>query len=117
MDDDLKEKPWRPKMHTLKEFIHSCSIIIWRALALLHAADNFGPYPYGGLILNCPTLSRRWIPKAGTKEYDEMVNSPQTAYLRTITPKYETILNLTMIEILPRHAFDEVYLGEKDNPN
>ncbi|KAL2337924.1 hypothetical protein Fmac_012370 [Flemingia macrophylla] len=113
---DLKEKPWWPKMQTLEELIHSCSIIIWTASAL-HAAVNFGQYPYGGLILNRPTLSRRWIPEAGTKEYDEMVKSPQTAYLRTITPKYETILDLTVIEILSRHASDEVYLGERDNPN
>ncbi|RDX78494.1 Seed linoleate 9S-lipoxygenase, partial [Mucuna pruriens] len=113
---DLKDKSWWPKMQTLEELIQSCSTIIWTGSAL-HAAVNFGQYPYGGYILNRPTLSRRWIPELGTKEYDEMVKSPQKAYLRTITPKYETIIDLTVIEILSRHASDEVYLGERDNPN
>ncbi|XP_057455133.1 seed linoleate 9S-lipoxygenase-like [Lotus japonicus] len=112
---DLSDKPWWPKMQTLQELIKSCSIIIWTASAL-HAAVNFGQYPYGGLIINRPTISRRLIPEPGTPEYDEMVKSPQKAYLRTITPKYETLIDLTVIEILSRHASDEIYLGERENP-
>ncbi|KAJ1420348.1 PLAT/LH2 domain [Sesbania bispinosa] len=82
-----------------------------------HAAVNFGQYPYGGFILNRPTLSRRLIPEKGTPQYDEMVESPQKAYLRTITPKHQTLLDLSVIEILSRHASDEVYLGNRENPN
>ncbi|XP_004510414.1 seed linoleate 9S-lipoxygenase [Cicer arietinum] len=111
---DLKDKPWWPKMQTLQDLVQSCSIIIWTASAL-HAAVNFGQYPYGGYILNRPTLSRRFIPEKGTPEYDEMVKSPQKAYLRTITPKYQTLVDLSVIEILSRHASDEVYLGERDS--
>ncbi|MQK89915.1 hypothetical protein EI007_25820, partial [Escherichia coli] len=102
--------------HTLEELIQSCSIIIWIASAL-HAAVNFGQYPYGGYIVNRPTLSRRLIPEPGTPEYDEMVKSPQKAYLRTITPKSQTIVDISVIEILSRHASDEIYLGQRDNPN
>ncbi|KAL5062711.1 hypothetical protein RYX36_024448 [Vicia faba] len=111
---DLKDKPWWPKMQTIEDLVQSCSIIVWTASAL-HAAVNFGQYPYGGYILNRPTLSRRFIPEKGTPEYDEMVKSPQKAYLRTITPKYQTLVDLSVIEILSRHASDEVYLGERDN--
>ncbi|XP_027336929.1 seed linoleate 9S-lipoxygenase-like isoform X2 [Abrus precatorius] len=110
---DLKDKPWWPRMQTLEDLIHSCSIIIWTGSAL-HAAVNFGQYPYGGLILNRPTMSRRFIPEPGTKEYDEMVKSSQKAYLRTITPKYQTLIDISVIEILSRHASDEVYLGQRD---
>ena len=113
---DLKDKPWWPKMHTIEDLIKSCSIIIWTASAL-HAAVNFGQYPYGGYIVNRPTLSRRFIPEPGTKEYDEMVKNPQRAYLNTITPKFETLIDISVIEILSRHASDEIYLGERDNPN
>ncbi|KAL2337923.1 hypothetical protein Fmac_012369 [Flemingia macrophylla] len=113
---DLKDKPWWPKAHTREELIQSCSTIIWIASAL-HAAVNFGQYPYGGFILNRPTLSRRFIPEPGTSEYDEMVKNPQKAYLRTITPKYQALVDLSVIEILSRHASDEVYLGQRDNPN
>ncbi|XP_061365130.1 seed linoleate 9S-lipoxygenase-2 [Gastrolobium bilobum] len=112
---DLKDKPWWPKLQTVEELIETCTIIIWTASAL-HAAVNFGQYPYGGLILNRPTISRRLLPEKGTVQYDEMVKTPQKAYLRTITPKFQTLIDLSVIEILSRHASDEVYLGERDNP-
>ena len=83
---DLKDKPWWPKLQTVEDLIQSCSIIIWTASAL-RAAVNFGQYPYGGYIVNRPTLARRFIPEEGTKEYDEMVKDPQKAYLRTITQR------------------------------
>lgn len=111
---DLKDKPWWPKMQTIQDLVQSCSIIIWTASAL-HAAVNFGQYPYGGYILNRPTNSRRFIPEKGTPEYDEMEKSPQKAYLKTITSKYQTLIDLSVIEILSRHASDEVYLGERDS--
>ncbi|KAK2371232.1 seed linoleate 9S-lipoxygenase [Trifolium repens] len=113
---DLKDKPWWPKLQTLEELIEVCTIIIWTASAL-HAAVNFGQYPYGGFILNRPTLSRRLLPEKGSAQYDEMVKSPQKAYLRTITPKFQTLIDLSVIEILSRHASDEVYLGQRDNPH
>ncbi|WVZ23501.1 hypothetical protein V8G54_002045 [Vigna mungo] len=111
---DLKDKPWWPKLKTLQDLYEICSIIIWTASGL-HAAVNFGQYPYGGYILNRPTLSRRLIPKEGS-DYDEMEKNPEKAYLRTFTPKYETLVHLSVIEILSRHASDEVYLGQRDNP-
>lgn len=113
---DLKDKPWWPKLHTIEELIEVCTIIIWTASAL-HAAVNFGQYPYGGFILNRPTLSRRLLPEKGTAQYDEMVKSHQKAYLRTITPKFQTLIDLSVIEILSRHASDEVYLGQRENPH
>ncbi|MED6113079.1 Lox2p [Stylosanthes scabra] len=114
--EDLKDKPWWPKMQTLDELVQSSSIIVWTASAL-HAAVNFGQYPYGGLILNRPTVSRRFIPEIESKDYQELVTNPQKAFLRTITRKFEALVDLTVIEILSRHASDEVYLGQRDNPN
>ncbi|XLS72128.1 hypothetical protein HN51_028993 [Arachis hypogaea] len=112
---DLKDKPWWTKMQIVKELVESCTTIIWTASAL-HAAINFGQYPYGGLI-HRPTLSRRLLPEQGTAEYEKMVKSHQKAYLRTITPKLETLIDLTTIEILSKHASDDVYLGERNNPH
>ncbi|PNX98378.1 seed lipoxygenase, partial [Trifolium pratense] len=113
---DKKHEAWWPKMQTREELIQVCSIVIWIASAL-HAAVNFGQYSYGGLILNRPTLSRRFMPEKGSPEYNELVKSPQKAYLKTITPKFQTLIDLSVIEILSRHASDELYLGERDNPN
>jgi len=61
---DKKNELWWPKLQTREELIQVCSIIIWTASAL-HAAVNFGQYPYGGFILNRPTLSRRLMPEKG----------------------------------------------------
>ncbi|KAK7381792.1 hypothetical protein VNO80_00339 [Phaseolus coccineus] len=110
---DLKDAQW-PKMQTSEELVETLSTIIWIGSAL-HAAVNFGQYPYGGYILNRPTQSRRWIPKEGTPEYIEMSKNPQEAFLKTITPKYQTVVDLSVLELLSTHSSDEVYLGQRDS--
>ncbi|KAE9584708.1 putative linoleate 9S-lipoxygenase [Lupinus albus] len=111
---DKKDEPWWPKLQNREDLIHVSTIVIWTASAL-HAAVNFGQYPYGGFILNRPTLSRRFMPEEGTDEYNELITNPQKAYLRTITPKFQTLIDLSVIEILSRHASDELYLGQRDS--
>jgi len=100
-------------MQTCTELIEACTILIWIASAH-HAAVNFGQYPYGGYILNRPTKSRRLMPKRGSAEYEELSKNFQKAYLRTITPKNDTLTDLTIIEVLSRHASDEQYLGQRN---
>ncbi|AET01652.2 putative linoleate 9S-lipoxygenase [Medicago truncatula] len=109
---DLKDAKWWFKMQTRKELIEACTILIWIASAL-HAAVNFGQYPYGGYILNRPTKSRRLMPKKGSAEYAELSKNYQKAFLRTIPPKKDILTNLTVIEVLSRHASDEQYLGQR----
>ncbi|KAL8222834.1 hypothetical protein R6Q57_020233 [Mikania cordata] len=112
---DLKNEPWWPKMHTRDELIRSCTIIIWVASAL-HAAVNFGQYPYGGYLPNRPAMSRRFLPKPGTTDYDELETNPEKAFLKTVTPQLQSILGISLIEVLSRHSADEVYLGKRDTP-
>ncbi|KAK7261670.1 hypothetical protein RIF29_27986 [Crotalaria pallida] len=111
---DLKNKPWWPKLQTREELIEVSATVIWTASAL-HAAVNFGQYPYGGYILNRPTLSRKFIPEKGSAEYAELTKNPEKYVLSTITGKKETLIDLTVIEILSKHASDEVYLGQRDD--
>ena len=59
---DLKDKPWWQKMQTREELVEASATLIWIASAL-HAAVNFVQYPYRGLILNRPTISRRFMPE------------------------------------------------------
>ncbi|KAK4269659.1 hypothetical protein QN277_022787 [Acacia crassicarpa] len=113
---DLKDQPWWFKMQTRAELVEACTVIIWTSSAL-HAAVNFGQYPYGGYILNRPTVSRRLLPEDGTPEYEVLKENPEKAFLNTVTPKLMILLHLSVIEILSRHASDEVYLGTRDNPN
>ncbi|XP_058745333.1 linoleate 9S-lipoxygenase-like [Vicia villosa] len=110
---DLKDATWWFKMQTRAELIEACTILIWIASAL-HAAVNFGQYPYGGYILNRPTKSRRLMPEKGSAEYDELSKNFQKAYLKTITPKKDALTDLTILEVLSRHASDEQYLGQRN---
>ncbi|KAK4273458.1 hypothetical protein QN277_021855 [Acacia crassicarpa] len=113
---DKKNEPWWPKMQTREELIESCTIIIWIASAL-HAAINFGQYPFGGYPLNRPSISRRFMPKKGSPEYDELLANPEKAFLKTITSQLQTVLGISLIEVLSRHTSDEVYLGQRDTPD
>ncbi|CAN4108753.1 unnamed protein product [Withania somnifera] len=110
---DKKDEPWWYKMQTLQELIDSCTIIIWTTSAL-HAAVNFGQYPYGGYLVNRPTLSRKFMPEPGSAEYEELKSNPDKVFLKTVVPQLQTLLGVSILEILSRHASDEVYLGQRD---
>ena len=112
---DKKDEPWWPEMKTRAELIQACTIIIWVASAL-HAAVNFGQYPYAGYLPNRPTVSRRFMPEPGTPEYAELESKPDVAFLKTITAQFQTLLGVSLIEILSRHSTDEIYLGQRDTP-
>lgn len=112
---DKKDELWWTKMHTLEELIETCTIIIWIASAL-HAAVNFGQYSYGGFPPSRPSMSRRLMPKEGTQEYNELVENPDKAFLKTITSQFQAVLGISLVEILSRHSSDEVYLGQRDTP-
>ncbi|KAJ0080261.1 hypothetical protein Patl1_22617 [Pistacia atlantica] len=112
---DKKNEPWWPKMQNREELIETCTIIIWIASAL-HAAVNFGQYPYAGFLPNRPTISRRFMPEKGTSDYDELQSNPDKVFLKTITAQLQTLLGIALIEILSRHSTDEVYLGKRDTP-
>ncbi|GAB4851108.1 hypothetical protein Ancab_030402 [Ancistrocladus abbreviatus] len=112
---DKKDEPWWPEMKTRDDLNKICTIIIWIASAL-HAAVNFGQYPYAGYLPNRPTLSRRFMPQPGTPEYAELESNPDGAFLKTITAQLQTLIGIGVIEILSRHSTDEVYLGQTDNP-
>ena len=112
---DKKDEPWWPKMQTRQDLTESCTTVIWIASAL-HAAVNFGQYPYAGYLPNRPTISRRFMPEEGTAEYKELKTDPDKAFLKTITAEEQTLLGVSLIEILSRHASDEVYLGQRDTP-
>ncbi|MQM17272.1 hypothetical protein Taro_050241 [Colocasia esculenta] len=109
---DKKEDTWWPNMHSVAELTHTCATIIWVASAL-HAAVNFGQYPYAGYLPNRPTITRQFMPEPGSREYAELETNPDGFFLKTITSQVQTILGISLIEILSRHSSDEVYLGQR----
>ncbi|EXC17575.1 Linoleate 9S-lipoxygenase 5 [Morus notabilis] len=112
---DKKDEPWWPQMSTIADLVNSATTIIWVASAL-HAAVNFGQYPYAGFLPNRPTVSRRFMPEPGTPEFAELESDPDAAFLKTITAQFQALLGVSLIEILSRHSTDEVYLGQRDTP-
>ncbi|CAO2167342.1 unnamed protein product [Urochloa humidicola] len=112
---DLRDAPWWPAMHTVAELVKSCATLIWIASAL-HAAVNFGQYPYCGYVPSRPSVSRKPMPVPGTKEYAELERKPEKVFLRTITSQFQALVGLSLLEILSSHSSDEVYLGQRDTP-
>ncbi|CAA2956206.1 probable linoleate 9S-lipoxygenase 5 isoform X2 [Olea europaea subsp. europaea] len=108
---DLKDRPWWPKMQTKDDLIQTCTIIIWVASAL-HAAVNFGQYPYAGFLPNRPAVSRRFMPD--TQEHAELEKDFHLFFLKTITAQFQTLLGVALIEILSQHSTEEIYLGQRD---
>ncbi|OWM74248.1 hypothetical protein CDL15_Pgr008562 [Punica granatum] len=113
---DKKDERWWPEMRTRAELFQTCTTIIWVASAL-HAAVNFGQYPYAGYLPNRPTISRRFMPEPGTPEYAELELNPDKVFLKSITAQFQTLLGVSLIEILSRHSTDEFYLGQRDDDN
>ncbi|KFK39529.1 hypothetical protein AALP_AA3G256200 [Arabis alpina] len=113
---DKQHESWWPTLQTLDDLIETCTTIIWIA-SCLHAAVNFGQYPYAGFHPNRPTVSRRLMPEPGTAEYAELTENPDLAFLKTITPQLQTLLGIAIIETLSMHLTDEIYLGQRDSMN
>ncbi|KAJ4967626.1 hypothetical protein NE237_014327 [Protea cynaroides] len=99
---DKKDEPWWPKMQAVAELTETCTIIIWIASAL-HAAVNFGQYPYAGYLPNRPTISRRFM----------LEQNPETAFRRTITSQLQTLLGISLIEILSSILLMRSILGRE----
>lgn len=111
---DLKDEPWWPDIRTRNDLIKTCTTIVWIASAL-HAAVNFGQYPYGGYMPNRPTISRHFMPQPDTSEYAELESDPDRVFLRTIPGQLQTLLGIAVIELLSRHSTDELYLNASDH--
>jgi linoleate 9S-lipoxygenase len=112
---DLKDAAWWPAMQTVAELTRACATIVWIASAL-HAAVNFGQYSYAGYVPNRPTVSRRAMPEPGSEEYAELERKPERFFIRTITSQLQTLLGISLLEILSKHSSDEIYLGQRDTP-
>ncbi|KAI4984752.1 hypothetical protein ZWY2020_017382 [Hordeum vulgare] len=112
---DLKDAAWWPEMKTVAELVKVCTTIIWTGSAL-HAAVNFGQYPYAGYHPNKPSASRRPMPEPGTEEYALLARDPEKVFIRTITNQLQAIIGISLLEILSKHSSDEIYLGQRDTP-
>ncbi|KAI7747808.1 hypothetical protein M8C21_005344, partial [Ambrosia artemisiifolia] len=107
---DLIHDLWWPNLSSVQDVTDNCTIIIWISSAL-HATVNFGQLPP-----NRPTLTRRLLPEPNTPEYDELTEDPENVFLKKISSQTQSLLSVTLIEILSRHTTDEIYLGQRECP-
>ncbi|CAN0914265.1 Linoleate 9S-lipoxygenase 6 (Fragment) [Linum grandiflorum] len=110
---DKRHEPWWPKMQNRYDLVESLTTVIWISSAL-HASTNFGQYTYAGYMPNRPTTSRRYMPDAGSPEFEELKLDPERAFMRTITARLQTLIGISLIELLSTHSSDEVYLGQRE---
>lgn len=110
------DKEWGSQMiKGRSDLIQTLTTLIWIASAF-HAAINFGQYAYAGYPPNRPTLCRKPIPKEGTEEYKTLEEAPEKYYLETLPDKFQMALTVALMEVLSRHASDQVYLGQRSSP-
>ena len=61
---------------------------------------------------NLPTMSKRLIPDKGSEEYTEMVRDPDEYFLKTVSTPFQATLVMAILEVLSKHAKNEVYVGQ-----
>lgn len=113
---DLKDAPWWPKLVTPEDLVAVLTTLIWLASAL-HAALNFGQYPYGGYVPNRPPLMRRLIPVEHDPEYANFLRDPQKYFLSSLPSLLQATKYMAVVDSLSTHSADEEYIGERQQPS
>ncbi|CAK9226351.1 unnamed protein product [Sphagnum troendelagicum] len=113
---DKKDAPGWPELNSKKNLVQICVTIAWVA-SCHHAAVNFGQYQYAGFMPNHPTCMRRLIPEENTVDWNELQAHPKKFYFETVSSQAQAITVMTTIQILSNHAYDEEYLGQRNEAN
>ncbi|XVE78190.1 hypothetical protein DITRI_Ditri13aG0124000 [Diplodiscus trichospermus] len=103
-------------LNTLEDLIKALTTIIWITSGL-HAAVNFGQYAYAGWPPNRPMLLRKFIPKPGAEELKEEEANRKKFLAEMMPEKFEMKFVIAVMDLLSRHASDEVYLGQRPPEN
>jgi hypothetical protein len=113
---DKKDAEGWPVLNSVENLAQTLTTIAWVA-SCHHAAVNFGQYEYAGYMPNHPSMTRKFVPEVGTKEWDDLQKNPDRFYLDTVSNETQATTVMSTIEILATHALDEEYLGQRSNPN
>ncbi|CAM8910741.1 unnamed protein product [Rhodiola kirilowii] len=113
---DLRDAPWWPKLDSPEDLCSILTTLIWLGSAM-HAALNFGQYPYGGYVPNRPPLMRRLIPEESDPEYTSFIADPQKYFLSALPGMLQACKYMAVVDTLSTHSPDEEYLGERQQPS
>ncbi|XP_055814349.1 probable linoleate 9S-lipoxygenase 5 [Solanum dulcamara] len=88
-----------------------------------HSSSFLSPCPFSRasfhqdcILHNRPSLSRMFMPEPGSPEYEELKTNSDKVFLKTIVPLLQTMLEISIFEVLSRHASDTLFLGQRDSP-
>ncbi|XP_069151228.1 probable linoleate 9S-lipoxygenase 5 [Solanum lycopersicum] len=56
------------------------------------------------------------MPEPGSAEYEELKINLDKVFLKTVVPQQLTLLGMSVLELLSRHASDTLNLGQRDSP-
>ncbi|KAK9015427.1 hypothetical protein V6N11_006537 [Hibiscus sabdariffa] len=99
-------------INTVEDLVKALTTLIWITSGL-HAALNFGQYGYYGWPPNRPMLLRKFVPREGTPEMDELKRDPDKFKARMMPEKFQMAFVIAVMDVLSRHTSDEVYLGQE----
>ncbi|GAB4829333.1 hypothetical protein Ancab_019002 [Ancistrocladus abbreviatus] len=108
---DKKNEPWWPKLNTKEDLTSILTTMIWVASGQ-HAAINFSQYPFGGYVLNRPTLMRKLIPQENEPEYEKFLMNPESSFLSALPTQLQATKVMAVQDIASTHSPDEEYLGQ-----
>ncbi|KAK8501769.1 hypothetical protein V6N12_072906 [Hibiscus sabdariffa] len=99
-------------INTVENLVKALTTLIWITSGL-HAALNFGQYGYYGWPPNRPMLLRKFVPREGTPEMDELKRDPDKFKARMMPEKFQMAFVIAVMDVVSRHTSDEVYLGQE----
>ncbi|CAK8560106.1 unnamed protein product [Lathyrus sativus] len=97
---------WWYQMTTLSNLVEALTTLIWIA-SVRHAVINQQKHSHND---NSPTLCRKFIPVEGTVEFGEFLKDPDKFFMKMLPDRFETNLGLTLVDLLSKNAYDEMYL-------
>ncbi|GAB4829334.1 hypothetical protein Ancab_019003 [Ancistrocladus abbreviatus] len=108
---EKKNETWWPKLNTKEDLTSILTTMIWVASGQ-HAAINFSQYPFGGYVLNRPTLMRKLIPQENEPEYEKFLMNPESSFLSALPTQLQATKVMAVQDIASTHSPDEEYLGQ-----
>ncbi|KAK8491487.1 hypothetical protein V6N11_059412 [Hibiscus sabdariffa] len=98
-------------INNVENLVKALTTLIWITSGL-HAALNFGQYGYYGWPPNRPMLLRKFVPREGTPEMEELDDHPEKFVAQMMPEKFQMAFVIAVMDVISRHTSDEVYLGQ-----
>ncbi|KDP43420.1 hypothetical protein JCGZ_16707 [Jatropha curcas] len=115
---DKKDEPWWPVLKTQADLFQVLTTIIW-VTSGLHAAVNFGQYPFAGYFPNRPTIARTNMPteEPSQQEFERFLKKPEVFPLQCFPSQKQATKVTVILDVPSSHSPDEEYIGNTLEPS